>query len=134
MTNKDPDTMTPEELSCEIAKAMGWRRERYTPPYTGPINVWVDKKGIRHLSFHLLTNWYDWGIVYEWMVGEGWKSEHGEYLHAPEEHRYWKKWDGRHKSDIGRIFVADGPDLRVASVKAALKALKAEGGLKEKGD
>jgi len=122
MTDKDIDTMTPEELSYEIAKAMGWRLEPYWGADKEP--AWVDANGKwKCWPAHLpspSTNWSDWGSVYEFMRGEGWKSSHDFYL-ASYRSTVWG-W-----SKNGRTFSYDAPDIRLAMVKSALKALRGEG-------
>ena len=124
--NDNIDTLTPEELSTKIAEMMGWKKERQKLPHSfgGHKDWWVDAKGNRIMIAYQWTpnlNWHHWGIVYEWMVGRGWKDEHTHteiitrgsvirWTWRKSEHPIW-----------GYTYVED-PDLRTAMLKAAWKA------------
>ena len=121
MTDEQISTMTGPELSQAIAEAMGWRLEPYWGADKEP--AWVDAEGRwKCWPAHLpspSTNWSHWGLVYEFMVGEGWWAQ---IWMMPEITR-WAWCKGGFKGH-GIAYVEEhDPDLRTASVKAALKAL-----------
>jgi len=108
MTDKDIDTMTPQELDEAWACAIGWRLHSLS--------------GEAHLPSPS-TNWSDWGSMYEFMVEEGWWAQ---IWMMPEITR-WAWCKGGFKGH-GIAYVEEhDPDIRPAMVKAALKALRGEG-------
>ena len=110
---KDKD-LTPEELSAKIAEIMGW--EKVTTDYDGMGGYhWKLPDGSSNPYFNPFTSWQDWGIVYEWMIKQGFESEHF--------HHSWPKhlvsWCWR---TSGQAYSGLDPDIRTAMLKAAWKA------------
>ena len=111
------DTMTPAELSREIAEAMGL----YTKVQHGC--VYIHQGGISWVVFSPPTSWADWGMVYEWMRRGGWKRAR---VIIEDDVVQWE-WRKRVRG-IDRLFIEVDPDIRRAVVKAAIKAVRGEKG------
>jgi len=123
MTNKDPDTMTPQELDEAWACAIGWRLQPEWGADKEP--AWVDAEGRwKCWPAHLpspSTNWSHWGLVYEFMVGKGWKF--AAWPSMEDEDSITACWT----RPLHMSYAAYDPDIRPAMVKSALKALRGEG-------
>jgi len=107
---KDTDTMTNEELDRWWAERMG---RAYKAPVlmeglNGPFTM-------HKVAFFPSTSGDDWLVVYKWMRGRGWDSSHNQRLEF--EPCSWWRWAKGYKT-----FTTDDPYLRVAMLKAALRA------------
>ena len=123
----NPDTMTPAELSHAIAGAMGWALEYIEISYMGSGTFWVNKNNqpvVLANDWSPPTNWSHWGMVYEFMRGKGWESDH-HTLENGSISWEWFKIGKTSKDEILRGY-AD-PDIRTAMLKSALMALRGEG-------
>ena len=124
-TQPEVDTMTPTELSREIAEAMGWKKPHELGYKDLPDWFWYRSekdKWVRAVEspFNPLRNWHHFGMVYEWMRGEGWNSSHGQPDN--DNTHTWIWWKGKLRNRTYQWVPADAPDIRRAMLLAALEA------------